>query len=126
MSQTPDLLVPVSKSTALDEVKRCEALLAMAREAVKQINRGAMIRCCKCKKAEPISTQTYIQTHWYTSPHGCNGGDHWNQGEANWICPNCGFKNRFDDRKDSSHVGGFYRPEIVALKPLFAAVKDTY
>lgn len=37
---------------------------------------------------------TYIQELWYEQPHGCTGGDIWHEGEANFICPKCGVRNR--------------------------------
>lgn len=125
MKQTPDLLLPASVQALTDEVKRCETALLVAKKALNEANRGAMIRCCCCAKAEPISTQVYIQTHWYTSPHGCTGGDYWNQGEAQWQCPNCWFVNRFDAESGRGYLD-FYRPEIVALQHLFAKTEDTH
>ena len=68
-----------------------------------------------CGQALEIGELEYIQTHWYTSPHGCSGGDYWNQGEGQFICPHCGHCNRLYDR-----------PEIEDLKHLFKSVIDTY
>jgi hypothetical protein len=47
-----------------------------------------------CGEKLPIKDLTYIQTHWYESPWGCTGGDSWHEGEANFVCPKCGARNR--------------------------------
>jgi len=47
-----------------------------------------------CGSLLKIKELTYIQTHWYEYPWGCTGGDRWWEGEANFICPNCGIRNR--------------------------------
>jgi hypothetical protein len=49
---------------------------------------------CLCGKMHAIKQFTAIQTHWYTSPSGCMGGDHWNTGELQLVCPTTGIKNR--------------------------------
>jgi len=48
--------------------------------------------CC-CGKYHAIKTLDLIVTHWYVRPHGCSGGDYWNEGEWNFICPE-GVNNR--------------------------------
>ena len=53
-----------------------------------------------CGKRFSIKNITYIQTHWYVEPHGCTGGDYWNEGEGNWICPKCKHRNRLYMYKD--------------------------
>lgn len=68
-----------------------------------------------CDQALEIGELEYIQTHWYTSPYGCSGGDYWNQGEGRFICPQCGHQNRLYDR-----------PEIEDLKRLFKSVINTH
>jgi hypothetical protein len=61
-----------------------------------------------CGMASVIGDLTYIQTHWYESPHGCMEGDSWHQAEGQWICPHCNHKNRLYDK-----------PEIQKLKSSF-------
>lgn len=53
-----------------------------------------------CQKRVQIGKLIYIQDHWYTEPHGCSGGDYWNQGEGAFICPSCGRYNRLANRDD--------------------------
>ena len=68
-----------------------------------------------CGSAFPVKDLTYIQTHHYVSPHGCSGGDYWNESEGQFICPECGHRNRLYDR-----------PDIEALKRHFKDVKDVH
>lgn len=58
---------------------------------------------------------TYIQTHWYESPHGCTGGDMHHEGEGQFECPSCGHRNRL-----------YQRESFMALKNLFKHVIDVY
>jgi hypothetical protein len=48
-----------------------------------------LVKCVCCSVATPIKDIDYIQTHYYTSPHGCSGGDYWNEGSGKMVCPNC-------------------------------------
>lgn len=68
-----------------------------------------------CGATLRVADLTYIQTHWYTAPYSCSGGDYWNQGEGQFMCPKCGEKNRL-----------YERPEVEKLKSRFKDVKDTY
>lgn len=62
-----------------------------------------------------IKDLSYIQTHWYESPRGCSGGDMWHEGEGQFICPQCGHRNRLYTRKS-----------FEALKGLFGNVIDEH
>ena len=86
--QIQDKLKALSKEevTLLDELK-----LARGRK---------LISCHFCSKRSKVSNLTYIQTHWYTPPHGCMGGDYWNMGEGQYECPHCERINRLYDRKN--------------------------
>jgi len=126
-SQTPDIVYAEGRSEALVELERIQAMLSTAKANLELIDARSSIKCCSCSATHLIATQEYIQTHWYTSSHGCTGGDYWNTGEGNWRCPSCGFLNRFDAEKDkyATIPNSFYRPEIVSLKNKFGRVKDT-
>lgn len=50
-----------------------------------------------CGHRTKLKDITYIATNYYISPYGCTGGDYWNEGEGNWICPNCNHRNRLID-----------------------------
>jgi hypothetical protein len=95
--------------------------IATLNETIKMLNAmkdeklgETVIECGKCGLQFWIKDVEYIQTHWYTQPHGCTGGDYWTQGEGQWVCK-CGVRNRMFDQ-----------PEITKLKRLFKGVKDTY
>lgn len=71
---------------------------------------------CPCKATHKISELTYIQTHWYTRPHGCSGGDYWNRGAGEGICPTCKARLRLT----------YSEPRLEALKGLFKEVVDEH
>ena len=77
--------------------------------------RRSYATCRCCGKKTQIGKLTYIQTHWYVQPHGCNGGDYWKQGEGQFDCPKCGANNRL-----------YNRPEVAEKKPFFATVEDRH
>lgn len=100
------------------EKRAIEEKLAAAdkRVAVAQANRSA--QCEHCKKRTRIRRLIFIQTYWYTPPHGCTGGDYWNAGEGQWICPRCRHLNR---------MCGFNGQEWLAeLMEHFASVFDKH
>ena len=84
-------------------------------DAKKALLSETAIQCSNCRIQSAIKDMTYIQTHWYTSPTGCNEGDYWNQGEGRCECPSCGCVMRL-----------YEHPELEALKSLFKEIKDTY
>lgn len=71
--------------------------------------------CKFCRAAHQIGSLIYLQTHWYVRPSGCTDGGYYKEGEGNWDCPACGRRNRLYDK-----------PEITALKRLFASKRDCY
>lgn len=77
--------------------------------------RHTEISCKFCRAGNQINTLIYLQTHWYVRPSGCTDGDYYRHGEGNWDCLSCGRRNRLYDK-----------PEITALKRLFARVRDCY
>ena len=68
-----------------------------------------------CGKKTQIMNLIYIQTHWYTAPHGCSGGDYWNAGEGQFDCPKCGYRNRLYDR-----------PKIMELDRYFKSIENVH
>lgn len=65
-----------------------------------------------CGMGHKIKDIVYIQTHWYTPPRGCTGGDYWNAGEGNFVCPSCGCRNRLYNRPDIEEKCSLFK-EIV-------------
>lgn len=61
---------------------------------IEERNGRKKIECASCDKPHAIKTLTLIQTYWYTPPSGCTGGDYWNEGEVNFICPETEVRNR--------------------------------
>ena len=59
-----------------------------------------------------IKDVTYIQTHWYETPSGCNGGDMWHQGEGQFECPCCKHRNRLYDRKSFMELKNLFKNVI--------------
>lgn len=106
-------------------LKRIASLEAKLKVAIRDQNKrkaGVAIQCTSqaatgqgCGAWTPVSRLVYIQTHWYTHPHGCTGGDYWNQGEGQWVCPKCGHRNRL-----------YESPFVAELKRFFKGVHDTY
>lgn len=114
---SPPLVGPTN-----DEVQRAEAVLAARETALDLQQRDTLLQCTSqiatgkgCSQLSRVGDLTYIQTHWYVSPHGCSGGDYWKQGEGRWACPECGHENRL-----------YATPAIEALKSKFKAVEDRH
>lgn len=127
----PDLvrahLYEMAEATALAKKKEYEKAL----ETLELLKKRSEIRCGKCKESFPIATQVFVQTHWYTSPHGCTGGDYWNVGEANWTCPACRTQNRFDKNISRTAYGEDFikkieRNELCEVSKYFKRVVQCY
>jgi hypothetical protein len=93
------------------ELKRLDREKDLIYEELEATRANKMVLCHNCKKRTKISKITYIQTRWYTPPHGCMGGDYWQDGEGQFDCPKCGWNNRL-----------YERPEVEALKRHFKDV----
>ena len=84
---------------------------------------------CSCGKRHKIKDLELLQTHWYVEPHGCTGGDYWNEGEVQFICPMGGTRNRvmFDDNHLHWSERGRTALAFAGLyKRLFKSVADVY
>lgn len=68
--------------------RRLEELKAEQKFLLSQLDKTRSNRMflCACGKHHRIKNCSVIQTHWYTHPHGCMGGDYWNEGELNIVC----------------------------------------
>jgi hypothetical protein len=80
-------MTPLEK--AEQRIARATKARELARVARDKAMRDLAAKCSWCGEESPLSAITLIQTHWYTSPHGCTGGDYWNVGERAWECPAC-------------------------------------
>jgi hypothetical protein len=68
-----------------------------------------------CGKKTQIRSLVFIQTHYYVTPHGCNGGDYWVDAEGQFDCLKCGHRNRLHNR-----------PYIAELRPYFASIRNEH
>lgn len=100
------------------EVAAAEAIIAKREAADDAMKAATLVKCTSqvatgkgCGALHAIKDLTYIQTHWYVSPHGCTGGDYWNEGEGAFVCPSCNHRNRL-----------YASPAVEALKPYFKTV----
>jgi hypothetical protein len=76
--------------------KELERLDKEREELVKKVDtaRSRLKFKCACGKMHSIQSCDVVQTHWYTAPHGCTGGDYWNEGELQIVCPDTAIRNR--------------------------------
>lgn len=100
------------------EVAAANKVLADREAADDAAKAATLVKCTSqvatgkgCGALHPIGELTYIQTHWYVSPHGCTGGDYWNEGEGAFVCPSCGHRNRL-----------YVSPAVTAMKRQFKSV----
>jgi hypothetical protein len=77
-----------------------------------------------CGKKHRICNLVYIRTHWYVQPYGCTGGDYWNEGEGNFICPACQHRNTLVDWHGRDPVIG--REKLSGLKYQFKSIVDEH
>lgn len=108
-------------SEARSAVDEARAKLATAESELRAVRARRKILCA-CGKRHAIGKLKLLVTHWYTAPHGCTGGDYWNEGEWQFACPvNDTARNRllFDDygvEYDKRSVVG------VAAEPTFKSI----
>lgn len=101
----------------MKKIKALENQLTKAYEEKRLRDERRFITCGKCNRRSQLRTLIYIQDHWYTSPSGCIGGDYWNLGEGQFVCPKCGIRNRMIHK---------YGEKFVSLKSAFKGVRDKY
>ncbi len=109
-------LAEIEKKLGVIETKR-QALRAAQAKALgrKYVTCTSSWGSMGCGRRTQIQNLTYFQTHFYVSPHGCNGGDYWSEGEGQFDCPKCGCRNRL-----------YNRPAIMELKPYFNSVENVH
>lgn len=67
------------------EKKKLEAALGKVNKLIAESTARSRVRCegpRGCGRTTVVSALTYLQTHWYTRPHSCTGGDCWSKGEG--------------------------------------------
>lgn len=83
-------------------------------KAIEVQKQNTLVMCYHCNHLSTIRCLEYIQTYCYVGPYGCTGGDYWNQGEGQYICPNC-----------NKVVRLYNAPEIESLKNFFGNIRET-
>jgi len=121
-SSPPQLIYRSDRDTIIQAVHKAYQEYNRLLSELKDCESGAKIVCPSCNCSYLVSTQIYIQTHWYVEPHGCTEGDYWNMGEAKWKCPSCEVFWRFN----SSNEAWIGNLELVALKRRFNKVVECY
>ena len=61
-----------------------------ARQELNEVERTQYIKCKKCNKKSQVKKFEYSNFYWYEQPHGCMGGDNWNEAGIYLKCPKCG------------------------------------
>ena len=103
----------IEKSILRTEAK----IVALKQQRDDIIGTDTKIKCGSCSHTFSIKDATFIQPHWYESPHGCMGGDIWHmdKNSAYVSCPEC-----------SATLNLYWRPDIFKHKRLFKEIKDVY
>ncbi len=101
-------------------------------ESINKIRKNRTI-LCSCGKRHKIAKLELIITYWYEEPRGCTGGDYWNEGEWQFLCPKDRCRNRllfndYDMAYDKQYcVGVAAEPTFKSLyKNLFASTISLY
>lgn len=122
MGEAIEYFMPPLKGPTDAEVAVAQKTIEAREAASEQQMRDTLLRCTTqtatgkgCGKLCRVGDLTYIQTHWYVEPHGCSGGDYWNQGEGKWRCVECGHINRL-----------YASPEIEKMKRFFRDVEERH
>jgi hypothetical protein len=85
------------------KIKDLKEQLKNAEDQQKKQRSNRMFKCL-CGEMHKIKDCVVVQSHWYTPPSGCAGGDHWNSGELIILCENNrGLGNRILFNEHSSY-----------------------
>lgn len=91
--------------------------------------KGVPVQCHSCKLTSALGKWTFIQNHWYTSPHGCTEGDYWNSDkkeDCHVTCPLCGTQNRIYNHSEKAFFLFMFDIAKLSEKDIFAEVYDEY
>jgi len=85
--------------------------------------------CRICDESSKFKDITIYSTQWYTSPHGCTGGDYWNinDEEVVWQCGLCESVNRmlFQSWYDNKPAS-LPRKKIKTLEPFMRRFERSF
>jgi predicted RNA-binding Zn-ribbon protein involved in translation (DUF1610 family) len=74
----------------IDEIDAAETEINRLRNVIKSGQGKLRFKCPECKKLSMLKDTDSVQHHYYIEPHGCTGGDYWNEDGVSWCCPKCG------------------------------------
>lgn len=77
------------------QIEEAQAILEKVKESEFKQKQNTLIQC-ECGNTQKVKDSVFYQTHWYTPPCGCSGGDYWNLGEGRVICSSCGLMIRLN------------------------------
>ena len=103
-----NIFFPPLNAPPEEELKAAYALIEQNNKAIKEQKRTTLVQCYHCNTLHKISDLIYIQTHWYTPPHGCTGGDYLTAGEGQFKCPNCELINRLYNSKNVEELKQYF------------------
>lgn len=114
----------------MSTIERAQRAIARAKETIRLTRQRRRI-LCSCEKRHAIGALELLVTHWYVEPHGCTGGDYWEEGEWQFVCPINGTRNRllFDDydrpweERGTKGAGPTFK---LIYRHLFKSRKNTY
>lgn len=122
LDERSHLVSPVVPEVDHKDYETLDAANDAVTERQRYVNENSMFQCISqfangrgCGAWTKVKYATFIQTHFYISPHGCTGGDYWLPGEGRSNCGACGKEVRF-----------YVSPEAGALKYFFKDIKDDY
>lgn len=76
------------------QLEKAQGDVSEIRERINQRNARRKIECASCGEFHMIKDLNAIQKHGHIPPRGCTEGDYWVEEELNYICPDCGIRNR--------------------------------
>lgn len=95
-NKTTYYLPPKPADPSQEEIDRAKDVLARADVVEKLWRKGVLLNCGSCRNMQPLAESVRIQTHYYTPPRGCTGGDYWSTGEVQVPCNACGIRMRLN------------------------------
>jgi len=85
----------MAKVASLEGIEKRRAKIAKLHEQIDEDYRNLPFVCDECGHTNVVKDTVITVRHWYTSPHGCTGGDYWNAyDKGQFTCNQC--RMRYD------------------------------
>jgi hypothetical protein len=119
----PEYAGPSAKSVA-----NAKKVLAEQAAAERRREAGVEVQCAAfgaspsspiaepCGEWFPIAEAVLIDEKRWVPPYGCTGGAYWTSGEAQFVCPKCGYLNRAYGRDAIEDLRPHFARRLVAYK----------